>query len=99
MTVRVSGVYYVYAQVFFEPYPKGSGYNRVALVVKRGTLFSVMQSAQVTSSQQGMADYGNSFTGGIIQLNYRDQIYLKALRPSKVWLHARHTFFGAYKLN
>ncbi|XP_068709177.1 tumor necrosis factor ligand superfamily member 11-like [Montipora foliosa] len=100
MKVQQNGIYYIYAQVFFESYshPEGLSYNRVALVVKSGVRFSLMQVGQKRSSQ-GRPDYGNSFTGGIIQLNEGDEIYLKTVYRSHVWVRPQHTFFGAYKLN
>ena len=101
MTVQQSGTYYIYAQAFFETYthPQGFSYNRVALVVKKATVFTLMQSSQKARVQPGYPDYGNSFSGGIIQLNSGDEIYLKALYTSKLWVAGRHTYFGAYKFD
>ena len=100
MIVQQGGIYYIYAQVFFDSYyhPQGLSYNRLALVVKSGTEFSLLQSGQKASGQQGRPDYGNSFTGGIIRLNQGDQIYLKTVYRSSLWVAGRHTFFGAYKI-
>ena len=100
MRVVQGGIYYIYAQVFFESYyhPQGLSYNRVALVVKSGTELSLMQAGQKPHNQQGRPDYGNSFTGGIIRLNTGDEIYLKTVYRTELWVGPRHTFFGAYKI-
>ena len=100
MTVQQSGIYYIYAQVFFDSihYTQEGTYNSVALVVKSVTEFSLMQAGQKTLNQQGRPDYGNSFTGGIIRLNTGDEIYLKAVYYSSLVVLDRHTFFGAYKI-
>ncbi|XP_068748292.1 protein eiger-like [Montipora capricornis] len=99
MTILEGGFYYIYAQVFFEPYfnTRGTRYNRVALVVQSNTTFSLMQFNQDSRNQQGRA--GSSFTGGIIQLSSGDKIYLKAVYRSALFVGGAHTFFGAYKLN
>ena len=99
MIVEKDGVYYIYAQVFFDSYshPQGLTYNRVALVVS-DTRFSLMQVGQKASGQAGRPDYGNSFTGGIIRLSRGDEIYLKTVYRSSLWVAKQHTFFGAYKL-
>ena len=86
MRVEQSGIYYIYAQVFFDSFyhPQGLSYNRVALMVKSGTEFSLMQAGQTPRDQQGRPDYGNSFTGGIIELNFGDEIYLKTVYRSSL---------------
>ena len=99
MIVEEGGVYYIYAQVFFDSYshPQGSTYNRVALVVS-DTRFSLMQVGQKASGQAGRPDYGNSFTSGIIRLSRGDGIYLKTVYSSSLLVLQQHTFFGAYKI-
>ena len=100
MRVEHGGIYYIYAQVFFDSYyhPHDLTYNRVALMVKSGTEFSLMQAGQKPRDQPGRPDYGNYFTGGIIALNSGDEIYLETVYRSSLWVAKRHTFFGAYKI-
>ena len=91
LKVPESGLYYIYAQAFFESYSSAPEYhNRVALSVN-GTPFSLMQTGL-----GGKADYGSVFTGGVIQLQEGDYINLKTVTPSKLWVTSAHTFFGAY---
>ena len=92
--VTKRGFYYIYAQVFFEPHFGGPvGYNRVALTVN-GDLFALLQA----SHGSGGADYGSSYTGGVIKLKRGDTIGLMTATESRLWVNAAHTFFGAYKI-
>ena len=61
LRVKRSGYYYIYAQVFFEPYPEGPrSRNRVALAVN-GRTVSLMQKGL----EKGRSDYGTLFTGAV----------------------------------
>jgi len=93
LKLQECGVYYIYAQVFFEIYSSAPAYhNRVALTVN-GAPFSLMQTGL-----GGKADYGSVFTGGVVQLHEGDYISLKTIYPSSLWVSRAHTLFGAYKI-
>ena len=93
LKVQGCGLYYIYAQVFFEIYSSGPTlHNRVALTVN-GNAFSLMQTGL-----RGTADYGSVFTGGIAHLHDGDYIGLKTAYPSSLWVSKAHTFFGACKI-
>ena len=94
LKVQKCGLYYIYAQVFFENHSKGPTYhNRVALTVS-GTPFSLMQTGL-----GGMADYGTRYTGGVVRLHKQDYISLVTQYESRLWVSRRHTFFGAYRIS
>ena len=94
LRAKKSGYYYIYAQVFFEPYPEGPrSRNRVALVVN-GRTVSLMQKGL----GKGRSEYGTLFTGAVKYLKRGDFISLKTVYPSKLWLSEAHTFFGAYRI-
>ena len=91
LKVPESGLYYIYAQAFFESYSSAPEYhNRVALSVN-GASFSLMQTGL-----GGKVDYGSVFTGGVIELDEGDYISLKTIFTSRLWVSRAHTFFGAY---
>ena len=91
--VQEYGLYYIYAQVFFESYNAGPTYhNRVALMVN-GAPFSLMQTGL-----GGQADYGSRYTGGIVQLHKDDYISLETVCDSRLWVSRHHTFLGAYRI-
>ena len=92
--VQKCGLYYIYAKVFFEVYNTGPTlHNRVALAVN-GAPISLMQTGL-----GGMADYGSTYTGGIVELHKDDYISLVAVFDSRLWVSRRHTFFGAYRIS
>ena len=94
MKVTKKGVYYIFAQVFFEHSPSSPSYhNRVALTVN-GNAFGLMQTGV-----ENKADYGSLYTGGVIQLNKGDLIGLKTVYESRIWVSRAHTFFGAYRVS
>lgn len=94
LKVQKCGLYYIYAQVFFQMHSKGPTYhNRVALTVS-GTPFSLMQTGL-----GGMADYGSRYTGGVVRLHEQDYISLVTQYESRLWVSRRHTFFGAYRIS
>ena len=94
LKVQECGLYYIYAQVFFEIHNKGPTFhNRVALTIN-GASFSLMQTGL-----GGMADYGNSYTGGVVRLHQGDYISLVTHYDSRLWVSRRHTFFGAYRIS
>ena len=87
------GAYYIYAQVFFEIYQDGPEYhNRVAITVN-GKPFALMQTGLGNK-----AENGSVYTGGVIRLKKGDKIGLKTVYESRLWLSAKHTFLGAYKI-
>ena len=91
--VTKKGVYYIYAQVFFESYPGGPDYhNRVALTVNGGP-FALLQTGL-----DNRGDYGSVYTGGVINLKPGDMVGLKTVYDSRLWVSAKHTFFGAHKI-
>ena len=93
LEVQQLGAYYVYAQVFFADYPNvPEHHNRVAITVN-GEPFALMQTGLGNK-----ADYGSVYTGGIIRLKKGDKIGLKTVYKSRVWLSAKHSFLGAYKV-
>ena len=93
LEVKQCGAYYIYAQVFFEIYQDGPEYhNRVAITVN-GEPFALMQKGLGNK-----ADYGSVYTGGVIRLKKGDKIGLKTVYESRLWLSAKHTFLGAYKI-
>ena len=93
LEVKQRGAYYIYAQVFFEIYQDGPEYhNRVAITVN-GEPFALMQTGLGNK-----ADYGSVYTGGVIRLKKGDKIGLKTVYESRLWLSAKHTFLGAYKI-
>ncbi|XP_020624480.1 uncharacterized protein LOC110061954 isoform X2 [Orbicella faveolata] len=93
LKVQECGLYYIYAQVFFEIYNSGPTYhNRVALTVN-GAPFSLMQTGL-----GGKADYGSRYTGGVVELHKDDYISLVTVYDSRLWVARRHTFFGAYRI-
>ena len=74
------GVYYIYAQVFFQIYDTGPTYhNRVALTVN-GAPFSLMQAGLGDK-----ADYGSRYTGWIVELHTDDYISLVTVYDSGLW--------------
>ena len=90
LIVQSSGYYYIYAQAWFEEYPLSS-HNRVALSVNGNTV-SILQTTRRGSG------YGSVFSGVTKYLSSGDYISLKTVYPSKLWMAAAHTFFGAYKI-
>ena len=93
LEVKQPGAYYIYAQVFFEIYQDGPEYhNRVAITVN-GEPFALMQTGLGNK-----ADYGSVYTGGVIRLKKGDKIGLETVYESRLWLSAKHTFLGAYKI-
>ena len=94
LKVTENGVYYIYAQVFFEHSPSSAKYhNRVALTVN-GNSFGLMQTGL-----ENNADYGSLFTGGVTKLKEGDLIGLKTVYESRIWVSRAHTFFGAYRVS
>ena len=88
------GLYYIYAQVFFEIDNSGPTYhNRVALSIN-GASFSLMQTGL-----GDRADYGSKYTGGIVHLHKNDYISLVTVYESRLWVSRRQTFFGAYRIS
>ena len=93
LEIKQRGAYYIYAQVFFEIYQDGPEYhNRVAITVN-GKPFALMQTGLGNK-----ADYGSVYTGGVIRLKKGAKIGLKTVYESRLWLSAKHTFLGAYKI-
>lgn len=95
LKVKEDGLYYIYAQVFFESFFFTGGpqyHNRVALVIN-GATFNIMKTAL-----GGKADYGSVYTGGVIHLHKGDYMSLMTLMDSQLWVSGQHTFFGAYKI-
>ena len=90
LNVQSAGYYYIYAQAWFEKYP-GSYHNRVALAVNGNTVITL----QTTGDGKG---YGSVFSGATKWLGRGDNISLKTVYPSKLWMADTHTFFGAYKI-
>lgn len=87
------GLYYIYAQVFFENYADAPLYhNRVVLSVNH-VPFSQMQTGL-----GGQADFGSKYTGGVIRLQQGDYIHLLTYYDSFLWVSKAHTFFGAFKI-
>ena len=65
MAVQQEGVYYVFAQVFFENYPDAPSiyHNRVELTVN-GVRVALMQTPI-----GNQADYGTESSGAVVKLN------------------------------
>ena len=65
MAVQQEGVYYVFAQVFFENYPEASSIydNRVELTVN-GVRVALMQTPI-----GNQADYGTESSGAVVKVN------------------------------
>ena len=100
MAVQQEGVYYVFAQVFFENYPAASSiyHNRVELIVVNLSYFE--SSVAVMQTPIGnQADYGTESSGVVVKLKVGDLIGLKTVYRSFIWLTKHHTFFGAYSIN
>ena len=94
LTATVNGVYYIYAQAFFESYPNGpSLHNQVALSVN-GIPVSVLQTGL-----GGSADYGSVNTGRLVPLHEGDYISLVTIDDSRMWVTEHHTFFGANRVS
>jgi len=89
LTVRSSGYYYIYAQAWIENYT-GNHKNRLAIAVN-GAAISFLQTSRAS-------DYGGVFSGTVKYLYVGDDITLKTVYPSKLWMGEKHTFFGAYKI-
>ncbi|CAH3154681.1 unnamed protein product [Porites lobata] len=100
LEVQEEGVYYVFAQVFFENYPDASSiyHNRVELIVVSLSYFE--SSVAVMQTPIGnQADYGTESSGVVVKLNVGDRIGLKTVYESNIWLTKHHTFFGAYRID
>ena len=100
LEVQQEGVYYVFAQVFFENYPDASSiyHNRVELIVVSISYFeSPVAVMQTPIGNQ--ADYGTESPGVIVKLNVGDRIGLKTVYESYIWLTKHQTFFGAYRID
>ena len=100
LEVQEEGVYYVFAQVFFENYPDASSiyHNRVELIVVNLSYFE--SSVAVMQTPIGnQADYGTESSGVVVKLNVGDRIGLKTVYESNIWLTKHHTFFGAYRID
>ena len=100
LEVQEEGVYYVFAQVFFENYPDASSiyHNRVELIVVSFSYFE--SSVAVMQTPIGnQADYGTESSGVVVKLNVGDRIGLKTVYESNIWLTKHHTFFGAYRID
>ena len=95
MAVQQEGVYYVFAQVFFENYPDAPSiyHNRVELTVN-GVRVALMQTPIGNH-----ADYGTESSGAVVKLNVGDRIGLKTVYESFIWLTGDLTFFGAYRID
>ena len=95
MAVQQEGVYYVFAQVFFENYPDAPliYHNRVELTVN-GVRVALMQTPI-----GNQADYGTESSGAVVKLNVGDRIGLKTVYESFIWLTGDLTFFGAYRID
>ena len=95
LEVQEEGVYYVFAQVFFENYPDASSiyHNRVELTVN-GVRVALMQTPIGNH-----ADYGTESSGAVVKLNVGDRICLKTVYESFIWLTGDLTFFGAYRID
>ena len=95
LVVQREGVYYVFAQVFFENYPDAPSiyHNRVELTINEKAI-AVMQTPI-----GNQADYGSESSGAVLRLNKGDLIGLKTVYRSSIWLTKHHTFFGAYSIN
>ena len=94
LIVKRDGMYYIYAQVFYEHYLTNAPtyHSRVALTVN-GTAFGLMEKGG-----DGLrAIYGSMYTGGMVQLHKGDYISLVTDYESTLWMSVAHTFFGAYK--
>ena len=95
LEVQQEGVYYVFAQVFFENYPDAPSiyHNRVELTINEKPI-AVMQTPI-----GNQADYGTESSGVVVKLNVGDRIGLKTVYESNIWLTKHHTFFGAYRID
>ena len=95
MAVQQEGVYYVFAQVFFENYPDASSiyHNRVEFTVNR------VRVALTQTPIGNQADYGTESSGAVVNLNVGDRIGLKTVYESFIWLTGDLTFFGAYRID
>ena len=95
LVVQREGVYYVFAQVFFENYPDAPSiyHNRVELTVN-GVRVALMQTPIGNH-----ADYGTESSGAVVKLNVGDRIGLKTVYESFIWLTGDLTFFGAYRID
>ena len=95
LEVQEEGVYYVFAQVFFENYPDAPSiyHNRVELTINEKPI-AVMQTPI-----GNQADYGTESSGVVVKLNVGDRIGLKTVYESNIWLTKHHTFFGAYRID
>ena len=100
MEVQQEGVYYVFAQVFFENYPDAPSiyHNRVELIVVNLSYFE--SSVAVMQTPIGnQADYGTESSGVVVKLNVGDRIGLKTVYESFIWLTGDLTLFGAYRID
>ena len=100
LEVQEEGVYYVFAQVFFENYPDASSiyHNRVELIVVNLSYFE--SSVAVMQTPIGnQADYGTESSGVVVKLNVGHRIGLKTAYESYIWLTKHHTYFGAYRID
>ena len=95
MVVQQEGVYYIFAQVFFENYSSASSiyHNRVQLIVNK------VGVALMQTPIGNRADYGTESSGAIVKLNVGDRIGLRTVYESFIWLIDDHTFFGAYRID
>ena len=90
--VPVDGLYYVYAQLYFNSTPNDS-YNRVAVYAGNKLILMIHKDLRPGVEETG-------FTGGVFRLNAGDAIYVKVvgLNPTKMWLGPNASYFGAYKI-
>ena len=95
LVVQREGVYYVFAQVFFENYPDAPSiyHNRVELTINEKPI------AVIQTPIGNQADYGSESSGAVLRLKKGDLIGLKTVFESYIWLTKHHTFFGAYSIN
>ena len=95
MAVQQEGVYYVFAQVFFENYPDASSiyHNRVELTVN-GVRVALMQHPSATKQIMVQNPPGQSWSWIL-----GDRIGLKTTFESFTWLTGDLTFFGAYRID
>ena len=90
--VPVDGLYYVYAQLYFNSTPNDS-YNRVAVYADNQLILMIQKYLPLGPEETG-------FAGGVFQLKKGDVIYVKVIgdKPTKMWLGPSHSYFGAYKI-
>ena len=90
LKVPTSGLYYVYAQVYFV---QSNAQGRFHVKKNKGHVFLLGHATA------GVVNHGTVYSGGLFHLCQDDEVYIDLWFTHYIWQGGQHTYFGLYKVD